>query len=139
MMGQQPMDCPSAPMQGREFEVPQRLIPCAMGPVDIGSEIIKTIDQCSRCGWVDPASLDRWAEDWYKRRMDMVMSRTALAAVGEPFTFVRGSERDITLDEGLAQAMAAATAMGQGQVTIERTQQIFKELRALIDEKRPPQ
>lgn len=122
-------ECPAAPVQENGS-----VIRCSMGPVETGSQIIKFIDQCSRCGWVDPASLDRWAEHWYKSRLDMTMARTALAAVGEPFAFVRGSERDLTLSEAVSQALAAATAMGQGEVTIERAQQIHRQLMLFIGE-----
>jgi hypothetical protein len=129
-----PAECPSSP--GSD---PVR---CSMMAIRTGSEIIQVIEQCTRCGWTDPASLDRWAELWYKRRLDKMEQRIALATSGEPFTFVRGSDQDITLNEALGQALGAASMCWQyperaGEFQSERAARIYGAIRAFIDEVYP--
>lgn len=130
-------ECPAAPVQANGS-----VIRCSMGIVETGSGIIKTVEQCSRCGWIDPASLDRAAEDWYKRRQagSGAEMRTAMAISGEPFTFVRSSEADITLDEAIGQALGAASMCWEhperaGTFNSSRAARIYTQLRLLLQEK----
>lgn len=134
-------ECPAAPVQENGS-----VIRCSMGSVETGSETLKAIEQCTRCGWLDPASLDRAAEDWYKRRQagNGAAMRTALAATGIPFTFVRSSEEDISLREALGQALGAASMCWEhpekaGVFDSTRAGEVYKALWALIEEKRPAQ
>ena len=135
-----PEECPSAPVRYDHEPV----VPCSMMRIRTGSEIIKFVDQCTRCGYTDPNALDRWAEDWYKRQSagSGAEMRTALAAVGEPFTFVRGSDADITLSEAIGQALGAASMCWEhpekaSTFDSSRAARIFKALHAIIEEKRP--
>jgi hypothetical protein len=127
-----PLDCSKAP-KGTALS-------CAMGPVDTGSKLVPKIIQCSRCGWVDPASLDAYAELGFKRSLSKIEQRTAMAIEGEPFTFVRSSEADVTLDEALGQALGAASMCwtnveGAGRFKQHRAKQIFEQLKLLLQEK----
>ena len=110
-----PEECPSAPIR-----VP--VVPCSMMRIRTGSEIVKFVEQCTRCGYLDPASLDRAAEDWYKRRQagEGSAMRTSLAISGDPFTFVRSSKADITLDEALGQALGAAARSRRSTIASPR-------------------
>lgn len=126
------MDCPKAPKGSA--------LTCAMGTIDTGSNLVPKFMQCSRCGWVDPASLDAYAELGFKRALNKTEQRTAMAISGEPFTFVRGSERDITLDEAIGQALGAASMCWEkpesaGAFDGSRAKQIFTELKKLMQEK----
>lgn len=114
--------------------------PCAISLVPTGSKLVATIEQCTRCGWVDPASLDRAAEIGYKRSLTKIEQRTAMAISGEPFTFVRSSDEDITLDEALGQALGAASMCWErpedaGTFNSVRAKRIFEQLKLLLQEK----
>jgi hypothetical protein len=131
----QPEDCPKAPA-GTGLK-------CSVASIETGAQLVSRINQCTRCGWVDPVYLDAYAELGYKRRLSKVEQRTAMAISGEPFTFIRSSERDVTLDEALAQALGAASLCWDPQpdaVTFQsaRAHRIFRELRKLIQEKTKP-
>lgn len=111
-----------------------------MGPVDTGSKLVPKFIQCSRCGWVDPFSLDAYAELGFKRSLSKIEQRTAMAISGEPFTFVRSSEADVSLDEALGQALGAASMCwtnveGAGRFKEHRAKEIFRELKKLLQEK----
>jgi hypothetical protein len=107
------------------------------------SETIKFVMQCTRCGYIDPAGLDRWAEDAAKRSLSASATRTAMAISGEPFTFVRGSDADITLREALGQALGAASTCWEhpeqaGVFNSTRAKRIYEQLYLLIQEKTKP-
>jgi hypothetical protein len=128
----QPEDCPKSPVSDPR--------PCAMSSVETGASLVSRINQCTRCGWVDPASLDAYAELGYKRKLTASQSRTAMAIEGEPFTFVRSSEADITLDEALGQALGAASMCWQyperaGIFDDQRAARIMDQLKKLLAEK----
>lgn len=127
-----PLDCPKAPAG--------TALGCSMGLVATGALLVSQMEQCSRCGWVDPASLDRYAEVGYKRSLSKIEQRTAMAISGEPFTFVRSSTEDITLDEALGQALGAASMCWErpedaGTFDGSRAKRIFEQLKLLLQEK----
>lgn len=128
----QPEDCPKAPA-GTGLK-------CSVLSVETGAQLVSRINQCSRCGWVDPVYLDAYAELGYKRRLNKIEQRTAMAISGEPFTFVRSSEEDITIDEALGQALGAASMCWDpepyGSVfNSARAKRIFEQLKKLLQEK----
>jgi hypothetical protein len=128
----QPADCPKSPVSDPR--------PCAMLSVETGASLVSRINQCTRCGWVDPVYLDAYAELGYKRRLNKIEQRTAMAISGEPFTFVRSSEADVTLDEALGQALGAASMCWEhpekaGTFNDQRAKRIFEQLKALLQEK----
>jgi hypothetical protein len=128
----QPKDCPKAPLSNPS--------PCSILSIETGAQLVSRINQCSRCGWVDPVYLDAYAELGYKRRLNKIEQRTAMAISGEPFTFVRSSESDVTLDEALGQALGAASMCWErpedaGTFDMARAKQIFEQLKKLLVEK----
>lgn len=132
MTGTQPEDCPKTPMG-------QVLTPCAMSEVETGAKLIKTAVQCTRCGWVDPKSLDRWAEHAIKSSLNRTASAVALAVDGRPFTFVQSTEHPLTLANGLAQALGAASACWEnlehaGGFDAARAKEIFDQIYKLVHE-----
>jgi len=130
-----PKECPSAPRQPGDAP-----IPCSMMEIRTSSEKIKFVLQCTRCGYLDPGTLDRWADDAAKRSLSASEARTAMAISGEPFTFVRSSEADITLEEAIGQALGAAsmcweTPEGAGEFNSTRASEIYLALYKIIKEK----
>jgi hypothetical protein len=101
--------------------------------IHIDSKLVPVIRQCTRCGWVDPAALDRIAEDSMKRAMPASAQRAAMAASGTPFAFVVQRGKDLTIEEGLQQAFTAVSAMG-ADLDSKRCTQIFQQMIALIRE-----
>jgi hypothetical protein len=98
---------------------------------------VRYVEQCSRCLWIDEASLDWWAEDAVKNAMPKQAQRIAVAAGTEPFAFVQSPHEELTLDEILVQALAAAQTQGilQGPVNAsdgQRMSAILKALRAEV-------
>jgi hypothetical protein len=67
------------------------------------------IERCHRCGWIDEKSLEWWVEDAIKQNMSKRAQRIAVAAESNPFTFVQHTNEDLTLEEILFQALAAAS------------------------------
>jgi hypothetical protein len=102
-------------------------------PIETGAKLIRVMEQCTRCGWVNPAALDRWAEQSSIERMDAASQRAALAASGEPFTFVQSSDVPLSVREALSQALAAATMLGTPP-DVSRAQRIFQQMYAYIGE-----
>lgn len=127
-MSEQPDDCPKSPTGET----------CSILDVATGSERIKFLRQCSRCGWVDPKYLDDWVEDALKRGITKVAQRLALASSGIPFTFVQSSTEPLTLQEGLSQAFAAASLAWDeepgGSPDVQRSKQIYEQTLKLIAE-----
>jgi hypothetical protein len=133
-----PQDCPAAPVQPGGAP-----IPCSMMEIRTRSESIKYVTQCTRCGYIDAAELDRWTESWYKSRIGSMAQRIALASDGEPFTFIRTSQTDISLHEALGQALGAASMCWEfphagGVFQSERAVRIYDQLWKLIQEKTVP-
>lgn len=83
--------------------------PCSLMDIKTGAEKIRMITQCTRCGWVDPASLDRWAEDAIKSSISTRAQNIAVAAGTEPFTFVDREGQPLPLVEAVFQALGAAS------------------------------
>lgn len=67
------------------------------------------IERCRLCGWIDETSLGWWVEDALKTQMSKRAQRIAVAAETQPFTFVQHTDVDLTLEEILFQALAAAS------------------------------
>lgn len=74
-----------------------------------GGEMVRFVERCSLCGWIDAAALDRWAEDSIKNAMSKRAQRIAVAADTEPFAFAQPSSGDLSLEEVLFQALGAAS------------------------------
>jgi hypothetical protein len=118
-------------------------MPCSLGDVETGARFIRWLHQCSRCGWVDPVLLDAWAEQAYKEQLDKQSQRIAMAIVGEPFTFVRSTEADVTIEEALGQALGAASMCWEhpeaaGEFNTERATRIYAQMMAFLGEKMQP-
>ena len=118
-----PGSCPKAPDNG----------PCVLSDVATGAELIRRIVQCTRCGWVDPASLDRWAEQAHAELMDGMSQRCAIAAGVTPFAFVQQTGSQLTFLEGISQAMTAVSLAWErpeaaGRYDAGRAQQVGLEL-----------
>lgn len=118
----------TAPEECPRLQLP---IPCAIGLVETGAKLVPKIEQCSRCGWVDPASLDRYAELGYKRALTPDAQRIALAASGEPFTFVQSRGEVLSVTEAIAQALAASSMLGD-RPDHDKAQRILSQLRAFV-------
>lgn len=73
------------------------------------AKLIRMIERCALCGWIDGAGLDRWAEQAYKEQMEKRAQRIAMAAESEPFSFHQSSGEDLKLSEVLGQALGAAS------------------------------
>lgn len=82
---------------------------CVLVDVSTGAKYIRHVTQCSRCGWIDPASLDRWAESAAKEQMTTRAQNIAVAAEIEPFCFVVREGEPLTLEEAIGQAMGAVS------------------------------
>jgi len=76
--------------------------------------LVRYVECCNKCGWVDETSLDWWAENAIKNAMPKRAQRIALAADSEPFAFVQSFGEELTLDEILVQALAASAHAGRG-------------------------
>lgn len=74
-----------------------------------GGELVKSVDKCSFCGWIDFAALDRWAELAIKNAGSQRAQRIGMAASLEPFTFVQQAGEELALEEILSQALGAAS------------------------------
>jgi phage gp29-like protein len=121
-VGIAPEDCPRLPG-----------FACSTFEFQTGANLIREVTQCSRCGWVDPAALDRWAEQALKESMDSISQRMALAASGEPFTFVESSAEPLSLKEALGQALAAASMLDK-PIDPAKARRIYEQLNAFIRE-----
>ena len=137
----QPAECPKMPVPPqRGFNDPQPVpLPCSMVTVETGATYIRMLDQCSRCGWVDPAGLDRWAQNAHSELMDGTQQRIAMASNLHPFSFVVQTGIPLTLPEAISQAMAAAALAwskpeSAGGYDAERAKQIGRELARFIRE-----
>lgn len=99
-----------------------------MGP----GKMVRSVDFCMGCDWIDFAALDRYAEAAIKESMTERAQRIAVASETEPFAFVQRSDEVLSMSEIAAQALAAATLMERNDTfSDKRAQQIH---RALMDE-----
>jgi hypothetical protein len=118
-----PGSCPKAPGGG----------PCVLSDVATGAELIRWITQCTRCGWVDPTSLDERARQAHGELMDGAAQRCAMAAGVEPFAFVQQTGVRLTFLEGISQAMTAVALAWErpeaaGGYNAERAKEIGADL-----------
>lgn len=74
-----------------------------------GGQMVKWVEICSLCGWIDTAALDRWAADAIINAMTKRAQRIAVATETEPFTFVQSSTEELPLKEIVGQALGAAS------------------------------
>lgn len=77
--------------------------------VKTDSELVRYVEQCTDCSWIDPASLTWWAENAIKVSMSKRAQRIAIAASQTPFAFIQTSGEDLTLEEIIFQALGAAS------------------------------
>lgn len=94
----QPQVCPKIPG-----------VSCALTDVATGATLIRRVIQCTRCGWLDPAALDRWAESALKEQQTRNAQNIALASEIEPFSFVEAPGQVLSLSEILGQALGASS------------------------------
>lgn len=80
-----------------------------MVSIKTGATLVRFVERCTVCGWIDAASLDWWAEDAIKQSLSARAARMAVAAEALPFSFVQSSGEDLTLEEVLFQALGAAS------------------------------
>jgi hypothetical protein len=101
-MGPSAEYCPTAPNDGHH------MVSRSAG------KLVRWVEICSQCGWIDAAALDGWAENAIKLNLSERAQNIALAAGTEPFTFVTRTGEDqqpepLALEEILAQALGAAS------------------------------
>lgn len=72
------------------------------------------VEICSRCNWIDEASLQWWVEDAIKQNMSKRAQRIAVAVESQPFQFVQSAGEPLTLEEILFQALGAASTCWVG-------------------------
>lgn len=111
----QPQQCPRLPG-----------VSCVLTDTVTGAKLIRHLTQCSRCGWVDPAALDRWAESALKEQQSRNAQNIAMASEIEPFSFVQAPGQELTLSEIVGQALGAASMCWD---SMERTGE-FQSMRA---------
>lgn len=128
MEGTQPEECPISPGVSEGDPTP-----CALGDVSTGAKYIRMIQQCSRCGWVNPVALDGWAEQAAKEMLPAAAQRTALAASGSTFAFVQTRGQVLSLREAVSQALAAANLL-EVPPDPAAASRILNQLMAFIDE-----
>lgn len=110
-----------------------------MVSIKVASPAVPFIEQCKRCGFIEPSALTAHAENWHKQRLPRRAQRIAVAVETDPFRFVQSSEQDLTLDEILAQAFAAlsshAAALGASGHASDgkREAHIFRSLKLEIE------
>lgn len=80
-----------------------------MVSIRTGGERVMYVEQCVKCQWIDPASLDWWAENAIKLAGSDRAKRIAASASTEPFAFVQQEGEELTLTEILYQALGAAS------------------------------
>jgi hypothetical protein len=88
----------------------------------VGSgKLVRTVERCDLCGWIDFAALDGYAEAAIKESMEARAQRIAVAAETEPFSFVQRSDEKLTFEEVVFQALGAASMCWINQETGERS------------------
>jgi hypothetical protein len=102
------------------------------------AKLIRFVERCSLCGWIDGVALDRWAEQAYKEQMTTRAQRIALASETQPFAFVQESDADLTLQEILGQALGAASVCWEfpdrgGVFDSTRAKRIYDALEREVD------
>jgi hypothetical protein len=99
--------------------------------------LVRFVERCSFCGWIDGAALDGWAENAIKLSITERAQTIAVAAGTQPFAFVQMGEKDLTLEDVIIQALGAASVAWEspenaGRPDSDRAQQIFMRLRGEI-------
>lgn len=100
--------------------------------IRVNSELIKYVEECAKCAWIDGASLSWWAEDAIKRFLPQNVQRIAVAVSTDPFAFVQSEGQELGMFEVLTQALAAAAHSGPNAPP-ERYGSILQALYAEID------
>jgi hypothetical protein len=93
--------------------------------IKTASPAVPYVEQCADCSWIDPASLQWWADNAVKLSLNARAKRIAVAVDIEPFAFVQmQGEPPLELDEIIAQALGAASACwvgGTGELEFNST------------------
>lgn len=84
------------------------------------NSIIGFVEQCERCGWIDAASLNWWAEDFLKQEISKRAQRIAVAIESQPFAFVQPPSGELSVAEVCAQALAAAATLTDEEGNFDR-------------------
>jgi hypothetical protein len=102
--------------------------------------MVRFVEQCSLCCWIDGRALDGWAEAAIKESASKMAQRIAIATETEPFKFVQQHGQVLTLREILFQAMGAASVcwserslMDAGEFDSTRAKRIAEALQAEVD------
>jgi hypothetical protein len=72
-------------------------------------KLVRFVEICKLCGWIDAEALDGWAENAIKVNATENAQNIALAAGTKPFAFVQREEDGLKLEEVLGQALGAAS------------------------------
>lgn len=80
-----------------------------MRSIRTGADKVVYVEQCATCLWIDPASLDWWADNAIKTALSARAQRIAIATETEPFAFVQQQGEALTLIEIVYQALGAAS------------------------------
>lgn len=102
------------------------------------ASLIRFVELCSFCGWIDGAALDRWAEQAFKEQMGRNAQLIAVAAGTEPFAFAQMEGEELTLENVLGQALGAASMCwadvnAAGEFDSTRAARIYGALKAEVD------
>lgn len=77
--------------------------------IKTGSPKVPYVEQCSDCSWIDPRSLQWWADNAVKESLSARAVRIAAATETNPFAFVQSSDEELELIEIVFQALGAAS------------------------------
>jgi hypothetical protein len=101
-----------------------------------GGLMVRSVDICSLCGWIDFAALDGWAENAIKLSLAKRAQAAGVASGTRPFAFVvLGDAADLSLDDLLVQAFTAVSEIPRnedGTPERGRATEIYHKLRAEI-------
>lgn len=74
-----------------------------------GGKLVRSVEICMGCQWIDFAALDGWAENAIKENLSRRAQRIAVASDTEPFAFVERSDEVLSMSEIAFQALGAAS------------------------------
>lgn len=112
--------CPASEFAPEDPYYRPHLMTAHMG----GGVLVKSVEICNPCGWINFAALDGYAEAAIKESMDRRAQRIAVAAQTEPFSFVQMPGDELTFEEVVFQALGAASMCwvgGTGSLEFDST------------------
>ena len=84
-----------------------------------GGKLVRSVEICMGCNWIDFAALDGWAENAIKESLERRAQRIAVATETEPFAFVERSDEVLSMSEIAFQALGAASMCWEPRPTGE--------------------